>query len=121
MLPADDEAGTVLQDKAGTDTDTEAGAAATSASGLPPYKLILAPMVGGSELAYRMLCRKYGADLCYTPMMYANKFAEDKEYRAKEFHTHKLDRPLAVHFCGNDPKVLLKVHSPITCRPPSRP
>ena len=48
------------------------------------------------------------ADLCYTPMMYANKFVEDEAYRTKEFHTHKKDRPLVVHFCGNEPKVLLK-------------
>ena len=30
---------------------------------LPPHKLVLAPMVGGSELAFRMLCRRYGAEL----------------------------------------------------------
>lgn len=74
---------------------------------LPPHKAVLAPMVGGSELAFRMLCRRYGVDLCYTPMMYASKFLSDAEYRTKEFHTVATDRPLVVHFCGNDPATLL--------------
>lgn len=36
---------------------------------LPPHRFILAPMVGGSELAFRLLCRRYGTELAYTPMM----------------------------------------------------
>lgn len=32
----------------------------TRMNNLPAHKLILAPMVGGSELAFRLLCRKYG-------------------------------------------------------------
>ncbi|KAL3810014.1 hypothetical protein ACHAXA_006129 [Cyclostephanos tholiformis] len=41
------------------------------------YRHILAPMVGASELAFRLLCRKYGATLSYTPMMNASQFVRE--------------------------------------------
>jgi tRNA-dihydrouridine synthase 1 len=69
-----------------------------------PYKYVLAPMVGASELAFRLLCRKYGADLCYTPMMDARRFANDDAYRTSEFQTCPWDRPLVCHFSANRPE-----------------
>jgi hypothetical protein len=43
-----------------------------------------------SELPFRMLCRKYGAELCYTPMYHSRMFAEEPKYRyahARRGHT----------------------------------
>ena len=75
---------------------------------LPVHKFILAPMVGGSELAFRLLCRKYGAQLAYTPMMNSERFAIEESYRLKEFQTTPQDRPLVAHFSGNDPEIMLR-------------
>merc|ERR1712183_359801 len=54
-----------------------------------------------------MLCRRHGADICYTPMMHARLFATDAKYREREFQTTPADRPLVVQFCANNPDTLL--------------
>ena len=63
---------------------------------------------GASELPFRLLCRKYGAQLVYTPMMLASQFATSEEYRKKEFQTTAFDRPLVCHFAANDPEEFAK-------------
>ncbi|TDL17445.1 FMN-linked oxidoreductase [Rickenella mellea] len=99
--------------------------------GSPKY--VLAPMVDQSELAWRILCRRYGAQLTYTPMINAKIFVESHKQRSSHFDipsgeegssSHlpipsspfsspnsplsSLDRPLIVQFCANNPTYLLQ-------------
>ncbi|KAG9257298.1 putative dihydrouridine synthase family protein [Emericellopsis atlantica] len=92
--------------------------------GSPKY--IVAPMVDQSEFAWRMLTRSFLPEaeqsslLAYTPMFHARLFEETEKYRHAHFQATrpgtddiwldgnpKLDRPLFVQFCANDPKHLL--------------
>lgn len=68
---------------------------------------VVAPMVDHCDLAYRMMTRKYGADLVYTQMYNANAFTCSKEIREEHFSTCSEDRPLFVQLAGHDPATLL--------------
>ncbi|POM82240.1 Dihydrouridine synthase (Dus) family protein [Cryptosporidium meleagridis] len=71
-------------------------------------KTVLAPMVDGSELAFRLVCKKYGCDLTYSPMYHSGLFSKLQGYRETNFQTCEEDDPMIVQFCGNDPETLLK-------------
>jgi len=68
---------------------------------------VAAPMVDQSELAFRMLCRRYGTQLAYTPMLHSRLFATSQKYRKEQWMTCQEDRPLFAQFCGDDPDTLL--------------
>lgn len=67
-------------------------------------------MVEGSEYAWRVLSRRYGAELCFSPMIHARIFAESEKQRHQFWSSMKSagEKHLIVQFCANDPQALLK-------------
>jgi tRNA-dihydrouridine synthase 1 len=71
--------------------------------------LVVAPMVDQSDLPFRLLARKYGSNLCFTPMIHSRLLVTMKNYR-KKFMVQQLhmDRPLIAQLCGSDPDYVLQ-------------
>lgn len=64
---------------------------------------ISAPMVRYSKLAFRRLVRKYGVDLCFTPMIVADAFINSVKARDSDFTTDPdNDRPLIAQFAAKN-------------------
>lgn len=70
-------------------------------------KLVVAPMVDNSELPFRMLCRRYGAQAAYTPMLHSRIFSENEKYRSMEFTTCKVDKYVCCDHCFASCTILL--------------
>ena len=64
-------------------------------------------MVDGSELAFRLLTRRYGVQLAYTPMLHAKMMTTHEGYAGEHFTTCAADRPLVAQFAGHDPATVL--------------
>ncbi|CEM30647.1 unnamed protein product [Vitrella brassicaformis CCMP3155] len=71
--------------------------------GSPRY--VCSPMVSQSEAAFRMMTRKYGADLACTPMVHSRIVLEHPKIMARVMEDVQFadDRPLSVQLCGNSP------------------
>jgi tRNA-dihydrouridine synthase B len=72
--------------------------------------LFLAPMVDVTDCAYRLLCRKYGASMAYTEMIYVDAILHDNE-RTKKLMLigGEEDRPIGLQITGNNVSEFVKL------------
>eukprot|EP00756_Hemistasia_phaeocysticola_P044302 Hpha_TRINITY_DN17936_c0_g1::TRINITY_DN17936_c0_g1_i1::g.33808::m.33808/K05542/DUS1; tRNA-dihydrouridine synthase 1 len=62
---------------------------------------VSAPLVNQSEAAWRAQVRRYGTDLCFTPMLLAEKLNNSPAYRAAVLDVgHTGDRPVVVQLAA---------------------
>ncbi|MGP8321315.1 MAG: tRNA-dihydrouridine synthase family protein, partial [Methanosarcinaceae archaeon] len=68
-----------------------------------PGNLILAPMANITNLAFRMLCKKYGAALTYSEMISANAIVRQGEKTMQRGMTCDNEKPFCIQVFGNSP------------------
>jgi tRNA-dihydrouridine synthase B len=66
--------------------------------------LILAPLAGYTDLPFRLLCRQFGAALCYTEMISCHGLVYNKKKTLRMTQTAAEERPVALQLFGADPE-----------------
>lgn len=69
-------------------------------------RLFLAPMAGVSDLAFRHICREFGAAMVYTEMVSAKALSFGDKKTAVLLKSLESDRPLAAQIFGHEPDVM---------------
>ena len=67
-------------------------------------KLYLAPMEDVTDPAFRMLCKRYGADRVYTEFVNADALVRDVASTTRKLTIHEEERPVAIQIYGREPE-----------------
>jgi len=68
--------------------------------------LVLAPLAGYTDLAFRLLCREAGAGLCVTEMISCHGLVHGQKNTLILLNSAPADRPLSVQLFGSDPEAM---------------
>jgi hypothetical protein len=68
--------------------------------------LILAPMAGITDLSFRRIAKRFGADLVSTEMVSAEGLVRQKATTRFLLNSHPEEKPLAIQLFGSDPFVI---------------
>src|SRR3989344_3773739 len=71
-------------------------------------KLILAPMAEITQLPFRLLCKKFGADIVITEMISANALARKNKRTLELIKTTKKEKPVGLQLFGANTQNILK-------------
>ena len=80
--------------------------ASSLAGFFPAHRLLLAPMAGVSDIAFRALCVEQGADLAYTEMVSAKGLSYANEKTRHLLDLAQGERLVAVQLFGHEPDVM---------------
>jgi len=74
-------------------------------------RLFLAPMVEVTDLPYRLICRKAGAGMAYTEMLYIDAITHENAKTKKLMETSENDKPVGIQITGSKISELQKAVS----------
>ena len=73
---------------------------------LSANSLVLAPLAGYTDLAFRLLCRECGAGICVTEMISCHGLVHGQKNTLVLLNSTPADRPLGIQLFGADPQAM---------------
>jgi tRNA-dihydrouridine synthase B len=67
---------------------------------------VLAPLAGFTDLPFRSVVKKFGADLTVSEMISSNALAHDSKKSMKMLQKSPLETPYSVQIAGSDPEII---------------
>ncbi|MEK6888497.1 MAG: tRNA-dihydrouridine synthase family protein [Nanoarchaeota archaeon] len=64
--------------------------------------ILLAPMVDVTDLPYRLICKKAGADIVYTEMLYVDAIIHENKKTKELMTTVKEEKPIGIQITGSN-------------------
>jgi len=69
----------------------------------PDKPLFLAPMEDVTDPAFRLLCKRFGADMLYTEFVSSEALIRDVNRTKQKLTIYPVERPIAIQIYGHDP------------------
>lgn len=69
--------------------------------------VLLAPMEDVTDLPFRVICRRYGADIVYTEFISSDGLVRDARRSLEKLRLANEERPVAIQIFGGEPNVMV--------------
>ena len=66
----------------------------------------LAPLAGYTDLPFRLLCRRFGAGMCYSEMISCNGLVYGQKNTLALLETNSGERPFGLQLFGHEPDIM---------------
>lgn len=73
---------------------------------LPKNALLLAPMEDVTDPAFRLLCKRFGADMVYTEFVSADALIRSVKRTEQKLTIYDMERPVAIQIYGREPDAM---------------
>src|SRR5256885_3803306 len=78
------------------------------------FPLFLAPMSGVSESPFRLLCRRFGADVVVSEFISAVGVARGLEHLLEDMRFEEAERPIGIQLYGADATIMARAAEMVT-------
>ena len=74
----------------------------------PKYPVFLAPMEDVTDISFRLMCKKFGADMVYTEFISSDALIRNIQQTHRKLTISEDERPVTIQIYGRDPEAMVE-------------